>query len=56
MKAHQLDMGGMVPGGFSLAKHNVYENGLVLSPRALFRAGRPVQGLYPARAGPPDSC
>jgi len=46
MKAHQLDMGGMVPGGFSLAKHNVYENGLVLSPRALFRAGRPVHDTW----------
>jgi N-methylhydantoinase B len=42
MKAHQLDMGGVVPGGFSLAKHNVYENGLVLAPQALFRRGRPV--------------
>ena len=46
MKAHQLDMGGIVPGGFSLAKHNVYENGLVLSPRALFRAGRPVHDTW----------
>jgi N-methylhydantoinase B len=46
MKAHQLDMGGVVPGGFSLAKRNVYENGLVLSPRALFRAGRPVQETW----------
>ncbi len=46
MKAHQLDMGGMVPGGFSLAKRNVYENGLVLSPRALFRAGKPVHETW----------
>ena len=36
LKAHQLDMGGVVPGGFSLTKLNVYENGLVLSPRALY--------------------
>ena len=43
LKAHQLDMGGVVPGGFSVAKRNVYENGLVLSPRALFSAGEPVQ-------------
>ena len=43
LKAHQLDMGGIVPGGFSVAKRNFYENGLVLSPRALFRAGEPVQ-------------
>ncbi|WP_395106183.1 hydantoinase B/oxoprolinase family protein [Actinomadura sp. SCN-SB] len=42
MKAHQLDMGGTVPGGFSVVKNNVYENGLVLSPRALYEAGEPV--------------
>lgn len=42
IKAHQLDMGGSVPGGFSAAKTNVYENGLVLSPRALMKAGAPV--------------
>ena len=41
LKAHHLDMGGAVPGGFSATKTNVYENGLVLSPRALYRAGRP---------------
>ena len=46
MKAHQLDMGGMVPGGFSLAKRTVYENGLVLAPQALFRAGKPVQETW----------
>jgi len=46
MKAHQLDMGGMVPGGFSLAKRNVYENGLVLAPQALFRAGKPVASTW----------
>jgi N-methylhydantoinase B len=48
MKAHQLDMGGSVPGGFSLAKRNVYENGLVLAPRALFKAGRPVDETFSA--------
>ena len=46
MKAHQLDMGGVVPAGFSIAKRNVYENGLVLSPRALYRAGEPVQDTW----------
>lgn len=39
LNAHQLDMGGAVPGGFSAAKHNVYENGLVLSPRLLVSEG-----------------
>ena len=42
LQAHQLDMGGVVPGGFSLTKRNVYENGLVLSPRALVKGGEPV--------------
>jgi N-methylhydantoinase B len=46
MKAHQLDMGGVVPGGFTLTKRNVYEDGLVLSPRLLFREGRPVRETW----------
>ena len=46
LKAHQLDMGGVVPGGFSTGKRNVYENGLVLSPRALYKAGAPVRETF----------
>jgi len=46
LKAHQLDMGGIVPGGFSLTKRNVYETGLVLSPRALYKAGEPVRETW----------
>ncbi len=46
LKAHQLDMGGSVPGGFSVAKQTVYENGLVLSPRPLVKAGKPVQETW----------
>jgi N-methylhydantoinase B len=46
LKAHQLDMGGSVPGGFSTAKRTVYENGLVLSPRLLHHAGRPVHETW----------
>lgn len=42
LKCHQLDMGGSVPGGFSSTKTHVYENGLVLSPRPLMKAGKPV--------------
>ena len=38
LKAHQLDMGGVAPGGFSLTKHNVYETGLVVSPRSTVAA------------------
>ena len=46
MKAHQLDMGGVVPGGFTLTKRNIYEDGVVLSPRALFRRGEPVRETW----------
>lgn len=43
LNAHQLDMGGTVPGGFSATKQNVFENGLVLSPRLLVKNGEPVR-------------
>ena len=46
IKAHQLDMGGSVPGGFSATKSSVYENGLDLSPRALYRAGEPSKETW----------
>lgn len=46
LNAHQLDMGGTVPGGFSATKQNVYENGLVLSPRLLMRAEGPVRETW----------
>jgi N-methylhydantoinase B len=46
MKAHQLDMGGVVPGGFTLTKRNIYEDGLVLSPRALIAGGEPVRETW----------
>jgi hypothetical protein len=46
LKAHQLDMGGVVPGGFTLTKRNIYEDGVVLSPRALFRRGEPVRETW----------
>src|SRR5215213_5999401 len=46
LKAHHLDMGGSVPGGFSTQKANLYEDGLVVSPRALYKAGRPVQETW----------
>lgn len=43
IRAHQLDMGGTVPGGFSLNKANVYENGLVLGPQLIFHRDEPVK-------------
>ena len=44
--AHQLDMGGVTPGGFSGTKANVYENGLVMSPRLLFERDQPVRDTF----------
>jgi N-methylhydantoinase B len=46
LMAHQLDMGGTVPGGFSTNKHNVYENGLVLGPQALVKGGKRVRETF----------
>lgn len=41
IQAHMLDMGGVVPAGFSATKRNVYETGLVLSPRLLYAQDHP---------------
>ncbi|NMO03240.1 hydantoinase B/oxoprolinase family protein [Gordonia sp. TBRC 11910] len=46
MCAHQLDMGGTVPGGFSATKQNVYENGLVIPPMLLWSGGKPVRSTF----------
>lgn len=46
IQAHQLDMGGIVPFGFSGTKKNVYENGLVIPPMLLYRAGKPVRSAF----------
>ncbi len=45
-RAHQIDMGGVTPGGFSGTKANVYENGLVLGPMLLFEHDRPVRSAF----------
>jgi len=45
-RAHQLDMGGITPGGFSGTKANVYENGLVLGPMKLFENDKPVRSTF----------
>ena len=45
-RAHQLDMGGITPGGFSATKANVYENGLVLGPMLLFQNDKPVRSTF----------
>jgi N-methylhydantoinase B len=46
MRAHQLDIGGTVSGGFSATKRNVYENGLVIPPMLLWSAGKPVRSTF----------
>ncbi|MBB4689204.1 hydantoinase B/oxoprolinase family protein [Amycolatopsis jiangsuensis] len=46
LRAHQLDMGGVVPAGFSGTKRNVYENGLVIAPMLLYRDDKPVKASF----------
>jgi N-methylhydantoinase B len=46
LRAHQLDMGGVVPAGFSGTKRNVYENGLVIGPMLLYRDDEPVDSTF----------
>ncbi|WP_033288405.1 hydantoinase B/oxoprolinase family protein [Amycolatopsis jejuensis] len=46
LRAHQLDMGGVVPAGFSGTKRNVYENGLVIAPMLLYRDNKPVRSAF----------
>ena len=46
LQAHMLDMGGVVPAGFSGTKKNIYENGLVIPPTLLYDRDQPVRGSY----------
>jgi N-methylhydantoinase B len=46
LRAHMVDVGGVVAGGFSATKRNAYENGLVLSPRLIYREEKPVKETY----------
>lgn len=46
LQAHMIDMGGVVPAGFSGTKRNVYESGLVLGPQLLFRDDEPVKSTW----------
>lgn len=46
LRAHQMDMGGTVPAGFSSTKRDVYETGLVVSPQLLYAAGKPVRSTF----------
>jgi len=44
--AHQLDLGSRVPGAFDIASATLWEDGLVLSPMLLFRAGELDKSVY----------
>jgi N-methylhydantoinase B len=46
LRAHQLDAGGVCPGGFSATKHNIYEDGISISPRLLYHASEPVRETF----------
>jgi N-methylhydantoinase B len=46
IQPHMMDMGGIVPAGFSPAKKNVYENGLVIPPTLLYRDDKPVRSTF----------
>ncbi|WP_326565606.1 hydantoinase B/oxoprolinase family protein [Amycolatopsis rhabdoformis] len=46
LRAHQLDMGGVIPAGFSGTKRNVYENGLVIAPMQLYKNDKPVKSAF----------
>jgi N-methylhydantoinase B len=46
LRAHQLDIGGTVPGGFSGTKANIYENGLVIPPQLIYAADEPVRSTF----------
>lgn len=46
IRAHQLDIGGVVPAGFSAGKRNVYENGLVIPPMLMYRDDEPVKSTF----------
>ncbi len=46
IQPHMMDMGGIVPAGFSASKHNTYENGLVIPPTLFFRDNKPVKSAF----------
>lgn len=46
LQAHMLDMGGVVPAGFSGTKKNVYENGLVINPMLLYEEDKEVRSTF----------
>ena len=48
LQPHMMDVGGIVPAGFSANKHNIYENGLVIPPTLFWRDDKPVKSAFSA--------
>lgn len=46
IQPHMMDVGGIVPAGFSANKHNVYENGLVIPPMLFWRDDKPLKPAF----------
>jgi N-methylhydantoinase B len=46
LQPHMMDVGGIVPAGFSANKHNIYENGLVIPPTLFWRDDKPVKSAF----------
>ena len=46
LRAHQIDVGGVIAAGFSATKRNVYEDGLCIPPMLLFKGGEPVRSVF----------
>jgi N-methylhydantoinase B len=46
IRAHMLDWGGRVIGGFESTKANLYEDGLVLGPTAIYKQGQPQRHVF----------
>ena len=44
--AHQLDLGSRYPGGFNISAQTIWEDGLVLTPMLLYRAGVPERATF----------
>jgi N-methylhydantoinase B len=46
LQAHMLDMGGIVPAGFTAFKKNVYETGQVIAPQLMYENNKPVKSAF----------
>ena len=46
LRAHQIDVGGLVAAGFSATKKNIYEEGISIPPLLLFQGGKPVRSAF----------